>query len=255
MILLLLTIFLSSQALAQDSVYDPVNRKMREKVRTRWALENIIVPNRKSKAMEQWMPLNLKKGPHFELMADARFGMMNFMRIGYDPKKRPTKAAGGGLQIHFGPVGIGIQRDQYKFSSKEQYWERDEGTFYLRILGSSTQTTHLTLLTGTQKSEHAFIGNYEQSYYGALANLYIFRHFGLEGQYRYKKSIRTDSHYMRGVEQHWGFFGEMSILRVYVLFRLETNNANQTRVINGNEYFYDDREYFKGFVLGARLNF
>jgi hypothetical protein len=47
----------------------------------------------------------------------------------------------------------------------------------------------------------------------------------------------------------------MSILRVYVLFRLETNNANQTRVINGNEYFYDDREYFKGFVLGARLNF
>lgn len=244
-----LWLLISGPSSAHASVYDKVNLKMYEKIRTRWALENLFVRNRRSKPREQWLPYNPKKPPMFELMADVRMGTLSYFEDYHNPKKQPLKVASGGLNVFLGPVGFGIQREQYKFSDK--MWNRDEGTFYLRVLGSSMQTTHFTILAGQQKSDHALFEEFEQQYFGYLANIYISRYFGIEGFYR-KRSGGQPKYDISGADQHWGVFVDISILRLSLLFRQEWNTYREKAdtILIPKGY-----ESFKGTVAQARLNF
>ncbi|MFP5459391.1 MAG: hypothetical protein ACLGG7_11710 [Bacteriovoracia bacterium] len=254
MLFFALWLLISGPSSAHASVYDKVNLKMYEKIRTRWALENLFVRNRRSKPREQWLPYNPKKAPMFELMADVRMGTLKYGNNDLHPqKKQPLKVASGGLQAFLGPVGISIQREQYKFSQK--WWNRDEGTFYLRILGSSTQSTHVTLFTGTQKSDTALFLKYEQQFQGILTNLYLTRYLGLEGMYRYRPKTDSDTHSIRGTDQHWGFFFESSILRLSVLFRQESNRATSLNPGTGGVAGSSGFQGYNGGLLQARLNF
>lgn len=254
MLFFALWLLISGPSSAHASVYDKVNLKMYEKIRTRWAVENLFVRNRRSKPREQWLPYNPKKAPMFELMADVRMGQLSYENDTLNPpKNQPLKVASGGLAVFLGPLGISVQREQYKFS--EKWWNRDEGSFYLRVLGSSTQTTNLTGFIGVQKSDMSTLQKFEHRYYGALANLYLSRYLGLEGMYRYREPTESTTHAIRGGDQHWGIFFEASILRLSLLFRKEWNKARSFTpgVVGppGSSGF----ESYSGTVMQARLNF
>jgi hypothetical protein len=249
MLWLILLILQTPTALAQDSVYEPVVRRHQQKVKSRWSLEDWFSLKKKRQAQDQWLSWNRKRGPFFELLVDVHGGGHDFKRDGTDADKEDFVVAGGGVQIFFGPAGIGIGRDQYKIKEKEQYSQRDEGSLFLRLAGSSTQTTHLTLLGGVMKYEHKYYGDYDHKFYGVLSNLYIFRHMGLEGQYRVKASADSQTHEIEGEDYHWGAFWELSILRVYLLYHQDFSRAK--RISTGVK----DNERVNGTVFGARLYF
>jgi hypothetical protein len=235
--------------MAQDSVYEPVVKKHRDKVRSRWTLEDWMSLKRRRQQQDEWLSWNTKKGPFFELVVDVHGGGHDWKRDGSDPDDESFVVAGGGFQIYVGPVGIGIGRDQYKVKEKAQYSQRDEGTLYLRLLGNSTQTTHLTLLGGIHKYEHKYYGDFDQTFYGAVTNLYLFRHFGLEGQFRWKSSAESETHKLTGEDYHWGAFWELSILRLYFVYHQDLTRAK--RITDGAK----DNERVNGPVMGARLYF
>jgi hypothetical protein len=249
MLWLILLFFNTSPALAQDSVYEPIVLRHQQKVRSRWTLEDWFSLKKKRQAQDQWLSWNRKRGPFFELIVDVHGGGHDFKRDGSDSAKEDFVIAGGGVQMFFGPLGLGIGRDQYKIKEKAQYSQRDEGTLFLRLAGSSTQTTHLTLVGGVQKYEHKFYGDYDHKFYGVLSNLYIFRHMGLEGQFRWKTSTESDSHKIEGEDYHWGLFWELSILRVYVIYHQDFSRAKNL------DTDVEDNERVNGTVLGARLYF
>ena len=249
MLWLILLILQTPTALAQDSAYGSVVRRHQQKVKSRWTLEDWFSVKKKRQAQDQWLSWNRKRGPFFELLVDVHMGRPGFKRDGTDAEKEDFEIAGGGVQMFLGPAGIGIGRDQFKIKEKEQYSQRDEGTLFLRLAGSSTQTTHLTLLGGVMKYEHKYYGDYDHTFYGVLSNLYIFRHMGLEGQYRVKASTDSQTHEIQGEDYHWGAFWELSILRVYLLYHQDFNRAK--RISTGVK----DNERVNGTVLGARLYF
>ncbi len=249
---MLLTLFLTlmlQTVTAQDSVYEPVVKKQSQKVQRRWTLEDWFVIKRKRRAQDLWLSMNRRRGPIFELITDVHGGSSKWKRDGSDPQDEDFRIAGGGVQIHIGPVGFGMGRDQYKIVDKEQYWEQDAGTVYLRLLGSSTQTTQLTVLGGKAKSEHDFYGNFDQTFYGALSSLYIFRHFGIEGLYRVMNTGESETHKGQSTIYHWGLFWELSLLRVYVNYQQAFNRAKNLSTA------VEEDERVHGTVFGARLYF
>ncbi len=223
--------------------------KHKEKVQRRWSLEDWFSLKRKRKAQDVWLSWNRKRGPLFELILDAHGGGPAWKRDGTDADKEDFKMAGGGVQLFVGSLGIGISRDQMKIADKNQYWQKDAGTIYLRLLGSSTQSTHLTFLGGQEKSDHNYYGNYGQTFYGVLSNLYIFKRMGIEGKFRQLNSSTTETHKITSLDYHWGFFWELSILRVYALYQQQLNKAK--RLSDGVQ----DNERINGMQLGARLYF
>ncbi|MBY0518523.1 MAG: hypothetical protein K2P81_16545 [Bacteriovoracaceae bacterium] len=245
----LLSFFLCLSSAQAQSVYGPVMAKHKEKIQRRWTLEDVFAQKRKRKAQDLWLSWNRKKGPMFELILDIHGGAPSWKRDGTNADDDDFKLAGGGVQIFVGSLGIGISRDQMKIANKDQYWQKDAGTVFLRLLGSSTQSTHLTILGGQEKSDHTYYGNYSQTFYGALSNLYIFRHMGIEGKFRQLNSATTETHKVTAMDYHWGFFWELSILRVYAYYQQQLNTAK--RISTGVQ----DNERINGMLLGARLYF
>ncbi len=248
LVLTLFVILVTLPGRAQDSVYAPVVEKRDQKVRERWTLEKWIVMKPKRR-QSNWLAWDKRKKPLFELLVDVRGGYPSYDRSGEDPSDKNFGAIGGGLATFLGPVGFGISRDQYKIRQGDQFFERDEGALYLRILGQSTQSTHLTMLGGTRKLKHEVQGSYQQSFYGVQTNLYLFRHFGAEAQYRFLVPAKSDSHAVEGRDHHFGMFWELSILRVYWLYRQEYFKARR-RGESGR-----DDERIHGSVVGLRLHF
>jgi len=241
---LLVPLCLALPARGQDSVYVPVVRKRQSKMQNRWTVADALSREGR-RPRDPWSPWR----PLFEIVVDLHAGGPEWKRDGNDPRKERLRGAGGGMQVHYRGLGFGIGRDQLKFKEAGRYWNRDEGTLFLRVLGSSTQTTGVTLLTGLQKSDHDYFGDYDQSFYGVLGTLYLSRYLGTDIQLRQRGSARSQDWRVSGNDSHIGIFWEISILRLYLLYRHDEIRATDRE--DGTK----TKESFMGTQIGARLYF
>lgn len=238
---LLLALSLPLGVQAQDSVYEPVIQKFQKKKKARWSFED----SGKRRIRNPWNPWQ----GIFEIAVDLHMSGGEFKRGGATPVDESSAVAGGGVQFHFSGLGLGIGREQSAIREKGSIWNRDEGTLYLRLLGSSTQSTQITLLGGIYKVDHRVFGKYDQNFYGALGNLYFTRYLGLEVQARQRSAASSDNYNLSGLDYHYGLFWEATILRVYVLYRHD--------YLEGEQKSTGDKtpESLKGTVFGGRLYF
>jgi hypothetical protein len=244
--ILILTFLFTFNVNAQDGIYVPIVQKHVQKVRERWTVEDLFKRKRERFRKKKWSPLKTRM---FEMLVDVRFGSAEFNRHTTEADSEGFRSFGAGLQLFWGPVGLGLERDQYKIKEKAQYYQKDDATLFIRLLGPSTQSTHLTFLVGSQKVNHNDFGNYSQNFYGFMSNLYLFRHFGVEGRYRFKPATSSSSHEINGHEYYWGLFWEYSILRVYLNFYQDYLSGVQK--VDDSK----DDQRIHGSVFGIRLNF
>lgn len=246
---LILTIFfvlINSPVFAQSEVYSRVVQKHIKKVRDRWTLEDLYLRRKYRTSRGRWNPWHI---PMFEMLVDFKFGPGMWDKAGVTGKNAELSNLGTQLQFHYGALGLGLDRSQTKVSEKNVFYKYDDAALYYRVFGPSTQATHLTLLVGSRGGKHDDYGDFNQQFYGVLANFYLFRHLGFEGKYKVLTETETTTHKVSGVNYHWGLFWEFSILRLYLNFSQDYFTGTQkTDQVSLNQRISST-------LLGARLAF
>lgn len=117
------------------------------------------------------------------------------------------------------------------------------GIFHLRILGHSTQSTHIALQYGVHLLTDQDNGKYDYEFSAVSANFYFLPFFGFEGVYRNyiktKNDGLTSESWGRRVET--GFFLELGFLRLFAVKYRETlvfkdSSTTNTEVDEGTSY-------------------
>jgi hypothetical protein len=245
LLILFFTLF-NSNAFAQSEVYSRVVQKHIKKVRDRWTLEDLYLRRKYRAPKGRWSPW---RSPMFELLVDFRFGPGGLDKTGVTGKDSELSSLGTQLQFHYGALGLGLDRSQTKVSEKNVFYKYDDFALSYRVVGPSTQSTHFTFLVGTRGGRHNDYGALNQQFYGVLTNFYLFRHLGLEGQYKVLSQTETSTHSVNGVNYHWGIFWEFSILRLYLNF----NQDYHTATSKVDQVSLNQR--ISSTLLGARLAF
>ena len=245
-LLLALLLLVHLPAFAESEVYSRVVQKHIKKVRDRWTVEDLYIKRKYSPRRGRWSPW---RAPMLEMLVDFQSGPGQLYKTGATDDETKTASLATQIQFHYGALGLGLLQSQTKVSEKSVFLKRDDITFYYRLLGPSTQSTHLTFLYGYQGGSHNDYGEIHQQYYGVLTNLYLFRHFGLEGLYKVRSGTQTTTHNLEGMSYHWGIFWEFSILRVYLNFAQDyhqgTDRTTQSEL----------NQRVSSSVFGARLAF
>ena len=245
-LLFIFLLVLSAPCFGESEVYSRVVQKHIKKVRDRWTLEDVYLTRKYSPRRGRWSPW---KSPMLEMLVDFQMGPGQLYKTGVKDDDTKTASLATQIQFHYGALGLGLQQSQTKISEKSVFLKRDDLTFYYRLVGPSTQSTHLTFLVGYQGGTHKDYGDIHQQYYGALTNLYLFRHFGLEGRYQVRSETQTSTHRVRGMHYHWGIFWEFSILRVYLNFFQDYQNGQ--KISDASE----QNQRVSSTIFGARLTF
>ena len=97
----------------------------------------------------------------------------------------------------------------------------------VRLLGTSTRTTNLVVRYGWshQKDEDVAAGSFERRFVEGQAQLYVGRHFGLEGGYRHYEP--------KGARVEGGLFVELLPVRVSAGYQREKIDGTTREVYNG----------------------
>jgi hypothetical protein len=245
-LLLIFMLVATAPCFGESEIYSRVVQKHIKKVRDRWTLEDLYLTRKYSPRSGRWSPW---KSPMFEMLVDFQSGPGQLYKAGLKNDDTKTATLATEIQFHYGALGFGLTQSQTKLSKKSVFLKRDDLTLYYRVLGPSTQSTHLTFLVGYQGGTHNDYGDIHQQYYGALTNLYLFRHFGLEGQYQVRSETQTSTYRVSGMHYHWGIFCEFSILRVYLNFFQDYQNGQK---ITDNS---EQNHRVSSTLFGARLAF
>ena len=245
-LLLVLMMVTTAPAFAQSEVYSRVVQKHIKKVRDRWSVEDLYLKRRSSGRKKRWSPW---RSPMLEMLVDFKVGKGQLYKAEVRDEKSKTASLETQIQFHYGALGFGFSQHETKSEGSGLIFKRDDLTLYYRLLGPSTQSTHLSFLMGYQGGSHADYGEIHQSYYGMLTNLYLFRHLGLEGQYVVRSQTQTSTHRVSGMHYHWGIFWEFSILRIYLNFFQDYQNGQ--KISDGIE----QNQRVSSTLFGARLAF
>lgn len=245
-LLLIFMLVATAPCFGESEIYSRVVQKHIKKVRDRWTLEDLYLTRKYSPRRGRWSPW---KSPMLEMLVDFQSGPGQLYKTDVKDDATKTASLATQIQFHFGALGVGLHQSQTKISEKSIFLKRDDLTLYYRLVGPSTQSTHLTLFLGYQGGTHNDYGEIHQQYYGVLTNFYLFRHFGLEGQYKIRSATQTTTHRLQGMNYHWGMFWEFRILRLYLNFSQDYHQGdNLTTHAELNQRVSSS-------VFGARLSF
>lgn len=161
-------------------------KKVEGKENTRWTLKEWMEQKEKNRMMDLW--LGMYSPSPYELILTGQYET-------YDAtinQGTGTHFYSGSGSAAFYAMILGVEAF-YDNNSKENYQDM-HGLVHLRVLGNSNQSTHLDLSYGTRK-RHQEDFDLQQQVAGADLELYIEKHIGLHGAYRY---------YLPATEDHWG---------------------------------------------------
>jgi hypothetical protein len=177
----------------------------------RWTLQEWLDQKNRNALMDQWLSMNSPSPYEFSLQVDS-------FRVEYKEGSNASikkDSLQGALHAFAGPVGVSGHYE----NSLEENLSQSTGLLQFRLLGSSLQSTSLTLGLGQrsrnfifQSSEHEIrnlVGH-------VMLQMYLTRHFGLKGTYQYFSPTNdstlgnTYGHHSEG-----GLFLDFKGLRIY----------------------------------------
>jgi hypothetical protein len=138
----------------------------------------------------------------------------------------------------------------YTYESSDENWTRQSGALHLRLFGTHARSTYFNIAGGERAWSFASNATTNSSgssisvtnpFVEAKLNLYIFKFFGIEGQYDYYMSASAnDNSKWSGNTVQYGAFFEFWILRLGAKEILETDyttpaggGAQATQTRNG----------------------
>lgn len=222
------------------------NQKAERKEKSRWTLQEWLAQKQRNHLMDLW--LGMYAPSPYEFFVQGSFNT-------YDTKIEST--ATNTKQHHesfSGSVGayatiIGVE-GSYENNPGDKYNDT-AGSLNLRILGNAVQSTHLILHYGLRTRYEDSSGTQvrlSQQFAGADLNLYLNRHFGLQGLYNYY--LPTTNTTLGDVKAHryeGGLFIDFKALRIYgVYFQEQEKDTNagtettstRTGIQSGIKFFF-----------------
>lgn len=218
-----------------------IRKQQEAKDAKRWSLSEWLAQKSKMKLMDTWLGYNLPSPYEFFISLDTST-IQQDINVNSVTSSQTYRNYRGALAAYVTMVGLYAE---YETSDEElQQWK---GLFMLRMLGSSDQSTNLTLHYGLMNQDF----NNDPIQFqvaGGHTNFYIIKAFALTGKYDYYFQSQSQN----GIEQQGsryeaGAFIEYGAFRIYGTWYEETMNfidvsPSQQRVR-------------KGLLFGARLYF
>jgi len=219
-------------------------QQQKKKESSRWTLEDWLAQKQKVRLMDYWLALNTSP-VNFE-------GTLGGLSFSYEGESdlapgvtNEDDLSRGWLSLYYRIFGITGEFENWPGEITASSY-----LFNLRLLGTSLQSTQLTLHYGVNQVEDANGNVGRKNNFGAATlTIYIFQFFGLDSHYRQylaaKDSSDTESD---GNSLSYGVFLELGLLRVFG--RVATEEWNY-QPLSTSAYTTTS----KGYEVGAQLFF
>jgi hypothetical protein len=234
----------SIQAL-EEGVYTVIVKKQQQKKQSRWTLASWLALKKEMALQDQWLAMNSSSNI-FELYIGGDHSSYRRSTIAAPNSYNRFKFDSGHLGVYVYSFGLETQQQT---SNEVTGIEHKETSlmFHWRILGTSTQTTNITLTYGSRELEHSSYGNYKNSFGQASMTLYLFDFLGVEGMYRKYNDDQNDAltNTLEGTREELTAFIDISFIRLYTKWWEETMKFSTGT----------SEVYRKGISLGGRLYF
>jgi hypothetical protein len=189
--------------------------KAQKKESVRWTLQEWLAQKERNQLMDLWLVTN-SPSP-YEFFVKGSY-------LSYTAKPEVAGLAGleSTQQSYQGAVGayasiMGLEAD-YENNTQESYSDL-AGSLNLRIMGNANQGTHLNLHYGMrtrQISNSGVDSRIVNQFAGADLNLYLSRHFGLQGLYnKYFSADEAVYGTVTGTRAEAGLFIDFEAFRVF----------------------------------------
>ena len=256
-IIILIAVLISQSLFAQsyrgEGLYDFIDRKQKQKKKSRWTLGGHMALRERNSLMDQWLAINTSANA-------LEFFFSGEMNSGTIPVRKDTST---GLETNlpeetFQQFNLGIfvtifgLEFQYKRAKAENQNSFDNtrtGMFHLRILGNSTQSTSINLSYGIKVAEDNSFGKFNYDFVGAWSEIYLIGSFGIQGMYRKYLNSENDDRTLEssGSRTEAGAFLEFNFFRLYGVWFQE--DYDFTVKANGNETTFTNDGIFYGVKL------
>ncbi len=239
-LLIILFLGLSQPALSYD-----FNRSVREKQAAkeakRWSLSEWLKQKSKVKLMDAWLGYNLPSPYEFFLSVDTSSVEQEVITNSVT-SSQTFRNYRGALGAYVTMVGL---YGEYETSDEEL--EQWKALFKVRMLGTSDQSTNLTLHYGLMNQDF----NDDPTQFqvgGASMNIYFIKAFALTGQYDHILKGESESGIKQdGYRYEAGAFIEYGALRLYGSWYEERLDVDNAGVLS--------ERVRKGILYGARFYF
>jgi hypothetical protein len=249
-VLTLLLVFFGQITFAQSSKGAGTGRawllsnSSEAKAAKRFSLMEWLENKDRNRMMDLWLSINTPT-PYEFMIGGSLLQYDNISTTNNVASTQQVKSYHGEIHAYATLVGITAQYQ----NNVEEGFNDTVGQFNLRIFGSSTQSSHITLHYGL-RTRIATDGSYRlnQLYPAATLQIYLTKLFGIYGNYRLYSPV-SESFYgdTSADELNAGIFIEYGILRLYGNYYNERQNSK----LNNIETTLDR----KGTRVGLQFNF
>lgn len=234
----------SFKTFSLEEVYTVIIKKQEEKRRSQWSLADWLLTKKKIALMDQWLALNTSA----DVFESSLFGGTNDLELVNESPvvEKSGVRFGASMFIYF----AGLEYVKDKVSDVQDI---NKFSLRLRLLGNSSQTTGLEFLGGIRTlNDKTGLGDFDQSFYGVQARLYLLSFLGIRSRYeKYSDDHNSSgtSLTLGGERIEYAVFADISFIQLEAMMYRE-NFSYYTTDSNARTSF--DKE---GVVLFGKLFF
>lgn len=160
--------------------YSSSPRSAEAKAASRWTLDEWLRQKERNRWMDQWLALHSSES--YELFTSADW-LSRSTESRDLTTQTLTKTVASSVRARVGAYASIVGLEGEYESALERRSSAALGEFHLRLIGTSNQSTHLTLHYGLQfRTEDSESVRLQVP--GATLGIYLLKHFGIEGSYR-----------------------------------------------------------------------
>jgi hypothetical protein len=183
----------------------------------RWTLADWLAEKEQFRIEDQWLALHRTSG-WFALELGGGSESYSYTDKGTTTSQTATDIDAG--------LWLSIFGLNYLYENSNEDWSRQSASVNLRLFGTHARSTYFNVGFGERwwsfSNPTSSVAN---SFIEAKLNLYIFRIFGIEGQYDdYLTATASDQSTYSGNKVQYGAFFEIGFLRIGAREILETTN-------------------------------
>lgn len=213
----------------------------------RWTIANWFETKNQVRLMDQWLSRNKKNKNIMDIDLSLSYLTDDLKTKNFDSTTSVTTTEYYGSNFSFYLYFIGIEADYYE-DTEESENRHYSGSAHIRLLGSSNQTTRISLFYGKGFIEDTTTA-WHPTFYGAKATVYITDFLGIEGTYQKYIEEDTNLDYIgNGDKKDFTVFIDIYFLRLFAKWVNENREYK-----NQLEQTYDEEH--KGFEAGLRFYF
>lgn len=215
-ILLLITVSFNSYAI--DGTYElVVNKKQEKKKNTRWTLSEWLQQKERIRAMDMWLAMNTSSNPFEFYIAGSKASLK---QANSDFTESLIQAEAGAFASI---TGIEYQNNNADSFDQSRYM------FTLRLLGTSQQSTNLSLSYGGLQHEQNDL-NFKTDFCKASLSLYLTQFFGIKTDKVWinKDTIKSSGNTFSGNELSGTVFIDFKALRIFGKYNKSSYRINNT---------------------------